>query len=61
MERISSIVERYIALLYVDVVVIFSETAQKHIAHTKIVLTLLKEADVALKHKKCAFPTNRIW
>lgn len=42
-------------ILYIEDTVIFSETRQEHIAHTKKVFTALKEACVELRLKKWAF------
>lgn len=49
-----------LTLVYRDDNAIFSITPQEHMAHTKMVVTSLKEPGVALKLKKCAFFANCI-
>ena len=42
-------------LVYLDDVIIFSETAEQHLQYIHIVLTDLKQANPKLKKSKCAF------
>ena len=42
-------------LVYLDDVIIFSESAQQHLKHIQIVLTRLKLAKLRLKKSKCLF------
>ena len=45
---------------YIDDVVIFSKTEEEHFAQVDHVLTLLEEAGVKLKLKKCFFFHQRV-
>ena len=47
-------------LVYIDDVVIFSKTQEEHFEHVNHVLSLLKEAGVKLKLKKCFFFHKRV-
>lgn len=49
-----------VRFVYFACTVTFSKTLQEHITHTKMVLTLFKQAGVALKVKKYAFVTNHV-
>ena len=40
---------------YLDDVIIFRETAEKHLKHIQIILTRLKQANLKLKKSKCTF------
>ena len=42
-------------LAYIDDVIIFSESAEQHLQHIQIVLTLLKQAKCRLEKSKCLF------
>lgn len=46
--------------MYLDDNVIVSKKSIEHIAYTKMFLTRLKEAGVAMRLKKCALTTNYI-
>lgn len=48
------------ALVYLDDIVIFFRTLEEHITHVRQVLSLLQNAGVTLKVKKCRFITNTI-
>ena len=45
----------HFTLAYLDDVIIFSETEEKHLKHFQIVFTRLKQANLKLKKSKCAF------
>lgn len=53
-------VKRQFTLVYIVGIIIFSKIRRKHTAHTKMVLTVLKEAGVSLKLKKGSFFKNCI-
>lgn len=57
---ILSTVKWQIALVYLDDIVVFSRTPEKHIYHVQHVLTLLNNARATLKLKKCKFFTDTI-
>ena len=42
-------------LVYLDDIIMFSNTAEEHVDHVRFVLTVLKEAGFSLKLKKCKF------
>ena len=42
-------------LVYLDEIIVFSNTAEEHVDHVREVLTVLKEAGFSLKLKKCIF------
>ena len=42
-------------LVYLDDIILFSNTADEHVDHLRAVLTVLKEAGFSLKLKKCKF------
>ena len=42
-------------LVYLDDIIVFSNTAEEHVHHVREVLTILKEAGFSLKLKKCKF------
>ena len=41
--------------VYIDDVIVFSDTLKKHLQHLELVLKRLKEANVKLKLSKCRF------
>ena len=43
------------SLIYLDDVIVFSKDTKEHVAHVDQVLTLLRQARVSLKLKKCEF------
>ena len=43
------------ALVYLDDVIIYSNSAREHFDHVEHVLTLLQEAGISLRLEKCAF------
>lgn len=43
------------AIAYLDDILVYSESEQKHVEHVKQVLTLLQEYDLLLKPEKCEF------
>lgn len=47
------------AIIYLDDIVIFSKSPQEHIGHVKTMLTLLRNASVAMDSKKCKISTER--
>lgn len=49
------------ALVYLEEVVVFSNTVDDHIDHLKAVLKLLKNAGLTLNLKKCFFFHNNIY
>lgn len=53
-------VKRQLALVYLDDIVIFSQTLRQDINHNRHVLSHVKEAVVTLKLKKCASFTIKI-
>lgn len=61
MEIIFSSVKWQFALVYLDVIVIFSQTPWQHTDHAGLVLSLLKEAEVTLKLRQSAVPMNKIF
>lgn len=48
------------ALVYLDDIIIFSKTFDEHMAHLSHVLGLLKDANISLKLKKCAFAKQEV-
>ena len=42
-------------LAYLDGVILFSDTVEQHLKHIQIVLTRLRQANLKLKKRKCAF------
>ena len=42
-------------VVYLDDIIIFSETPEQHLKHIQIVLTRLKQAKLSLKKSKCSF------
>ena len=48
------------SLVYLDDIVVFSKTGEEHIDHVRSVLSLLADAGVTLKLKKCFFFTDKI-
>lgn len=48
-------VRRQACLIYLDDVIAFSKTVTEHITYVDAVLTLLWDARIALKLKKCFF------
>lgn len=50
-------VKRSLALFYLDDIVLFSETTEKHTSHVQHVLTLLNTASAPYKFKTCSFFT----
>ncbi|EKV17987.1 Retrotransposon polyprotein, putative [Penicillium digitatum PHI26] len=51
-------IEEYLDLfviVYLDDILVFSETLEEHIEHNKLVLQKMREAEVTLKLKKCEF------
>ncbi|CAN8076105.1 unnamed protein product [Agarophyton chilense] len=55
MDIILSRVKWKFSLVYLDDVIFFSRTVKKHFRHVKKVLTILQDAGVTLKLRKCAF------
>ena len=47
-------------LIYLDDVIIFSRTTEEHLQHVDEILTLLRNAGVTLKLKKCEFFQPRV-
>ena len=47
-------------LIYLDDVIVFSKTAQQHVKDVDLVLTLLRQAGVTLKLKKCFWFQDRV-
>ena len=45
----------HFTMAYLDDIIIFSETAEQHLTHIKIVLHRLKEAGLRMKRSKCSF------
>ncbi len=45
-------------LIYIDDVIVYSPTAEKHLNDVEEVLSVLKQAGVSLKFEKCFFYTN---
>ena len=43
------------AISYLDDIIIFSETPEKHLKHIKVVLKRLQEANLKMKKSKCSF------
>lgn len=60
MDVISSSIKWKPAPLYLDNIVVFPKTPLKHFEHVRSVLTVLEEAGVILKLKKCEFFINKI-
>ena len=60
LDIILSVVRSKKCLVYIDDVVIFSETEKEHFTQVSHVLTLLEEAGVKLKLKKCFFFHQRV-
>lgn len=60
MDIIHATVKWQFALAYLENIVIFSETPEEHIHHTQEILTLLKNAEVTLKLRKCQVFTEII-
>ena len=49
-------------LFYVDDLLIYSETAEDHLKHIKMVFQKFRESGLKLKLKKCAFlKANRVF
>ncbi|CAN8063812.1 unnamed protein product [Agarophyton chilense] len=48
------------ALVYIHDVIIYSRSVEEHFAHVRTVLTLLAEAGVTLKLRKCVFFTRTV-
>lgn len=48
------------ALVYLDYIIMFSNTPEEHLTHLRYVWTLFSEAGVTLKLKKCLLFTDRI-
>ena len=53
MERVLAGLQWQICLVYIDDVIIFSQTFEEHLNHLSIVFQRLKEAGLKLKPKKC--------
>ena len=47
-------------LVYLDDVIVFSRNVQEHLSHVNEILTLLRNAGVTLKLKKCDFFRNKV-
>lgn len=60
MDVIPSLVKWRIAQVYLDNIVMFSKTLEKHITHVKQVLTILQKTRITLKLWNCNFFTNKI-
>lgn len=60
MKIILSSVKWQLALVYLEITVIFSMTLEKHIEHVEQVLALPQRARVTIKLKKCYFITDKI-
>jgi Reverse transcriptase (RNA-dependent DNA polymerase) len=48
------------AIVYLDDIIVFSRTPEKHLRDLDVVLTLLEEAGVSLNLRKCAFFRSRV-
>jgi hypothetical protein len=46
-------------IVYLDNILVYSETKKEHIAHIKKVLRLLREYNLLFKPKKCEFHVKR--
>ena len=46
--------------MYLDDIIVFSNTVEEHLEHLTTVLTLLRNARITLKLKKCAFVQGRV-
>ena len=44
-----------ICLVYLDDIIIFSETLEEHYKHIQIIFDLLEEANLKVGHDKCYF------
>lgn len=49
-----------IALVYIDDILIFSETFEEHLHHLKLVFTNLRAAKLKLNPEKCKFGTKTV-
>ena len=56
MERILGQLQWQICLCYLDDILIFSQTVNKHLEHLQAVFQRLREAHLKLKPKKCNLP-----
>lgn len=56
---IMSRVKRQSALVYLDDIIVYSKSVTKHLVHVRTMLTLLRNAGVALNLSKCFFLTIR--
>jgi predicted aspartyl protease len=60
MEKIFGIVLGKSALIYIDDIIVFSETLEDHIRHLREVFTLIRDANISLKATKCVFAAQEI-
>ena len=47
-------------MVYIDDIVIYSETYEQHVIHTKLVLSKLRQAGLKIKWEKCEWAMNEI-
>ena len=59
-DMILSSVRWQTCLVYLDHVIVFSRNVQEHLNHVNEILTLLRNAGVTLKLKKCDFFRNKV-
>ena len=48
------------AIVYLDDIIIFSKSLDEHLNHIRIVLSLLREAGMTIKLRKCYFLQQRV-
>jgi len=47
-------------VVYLDNILVYLENKEEHIKHVKRILTLLKEANLLVKLKKCSFHIDKV-
>ena len=60
MDRVLKYVKGKICFVYMDDIIIFSETPEQHYERLQIVLDLLRQADLMAKYSKCRFMQTTI-
>ena len=48
------------AVVYLDDILVYSESEEEHVKHMKRILTLLKEANLLVKPEKCSFHVDKV-